>query len=109
MASCDDYRPKIRNDEWKEDKDLNEELFNFVRQNMKRKEILDFVAQKYPMHAWSLRSLCRRLRYFNIKFVDYNVELNCLEEAVREKMKRPGNLLGYRSLHKIKDPRNTRA
>ena len=39
-------------------------------------------------------------RYFNIQFVDYNVELNCLEEAVREEMKGPCNLLGDRVLHK---------
>ena len=65
MASCDEYRPspRIRNEEWKEDGDLKEELFNFVGQNMKREEILDFVAQKYPMYAWSLRALCRCLRY----------------------------------------------
>ena len=28
------------------------------------------------------------------------MELNCLEEAVHEEMKGPGNLLGYRVLHR---------
>ena len=45
--------------------DLKEELFNFVRQNMKREEILDFVAQKCPMYAWSLRAPCRCLHHID--------------------------------------------
>ena len=30
-------------------------------------EVLDFVSKKYPMYAWSLLTLCRRLHYFDIK------------------------------------------
>ena len=60
MASRGVMNIGLAHDEWKEDEDLKEELFNFVRQNMKREEILDFVAQKHPMYAWSLRALCQR-------------------------------------------------
>ena len=52
------------------------------------------------MYAWSLRTLCRRLHYFDIKYIDYEIELNDLEEAVRKEMNGPGNLLGYRALHR---------
>ena len=37
------------------------------------------------------------MKYFEIKYVDYDVSV---EEAVREAQDGPGQLLGYRSLHK---------
>ena len=44
--------------------------------------------------------LCRRLHYFDIKYIEYEIELDDLEESVRKEMNGPGNLLGYRALHK---------
>ena len=29
-----------------------------MKQALKRDEVLDFVSKKYPMYAWSLRTLC---------------------------------------------------
>jgi hypothetical protein len=52
------------------------------RQNLKRCEILDFFDQKYRIYPWSLRTLCRRLKYFAIDFIDYDTELDSIEEAV---------------------------
>lgn len=53
------------------------------------------------MYAWSLRIPCRRLHYFDIKYIDYEIELDDLEASVRKEMNDPGNLLGYRALHKM--------
>ena len=40
------------------------------------------------------------MKYFEIKYVDYDVSVEEVEEAVREAQDGPGQLLGYRSLHK---------
>ena len=44
-------------------------------------EILDLMRKDYPMYAWSLRSLARRMQYFEIQFTDYDVEVNDVEAA----------------------------
>ena len=54
----------------------------------------------YPMYAWSLRSLARRMQYFEIQFTDYDVEVNDVEAAVVKEIKGPGKLLGYRAINK---------
>lgn len=64
----------------------------------KKSEILDFIESKYPMYAWSGRTLARRLQYFDIKFTDYEVDIEDVKEAVRREMDGPGQLLGYRSM-----------
>ena len=53
--------------EWKDDMDLKNDLAKFVRQNLRRLEIPDFMRKDYPMYAWSLRSLARRMQYFGIR------------------------------------------
>ena len=63
-------------------------------------EILDLMRKDYPMYAWSLRSLARRMQYFEIQFTDYDVEVNDVEAAVVKEIKGPGKLLGYRAIHK---------
>ena len=59
-----------RNSDWQEDQDLKDDLVKYVRQNLRRKEILDFVKINCPMNAWSPRTLSRRLQYFGIEFTD---------------------------------------
>eukprot|EP00794_Sanderia_malayensis_P009299 gene9299-10280_t len=87
--------------EWKNDKTLEEELNGYVEKNLKRKEILDFVKQRYPQYPWSLRSISRRMKFFGIKYVDDDrADLGDVEQAVREELDGPGQLLGYRALHK---------
>ena len=89
---------RIRNPEWKNDEELKQDLEKFVQQNLRRKEILDFMMSKYPMYAWSIRSLTRRLQYFDIKFTDYDVDLEDVEQAVKKELEGPGKLLGYRAM-----------
>ncbi len=91
---------RTRNENWKDDQELEEDLEKYIKQNLKRKEVLDFVSSKYPMYAWSLRTLCRRLSHFNIKYTNYEIELGDLQAAVEDEMQGPGKLLGYRGLHR---------
>ena len=39
----------IRNDTWKCDEELKWDLEGYVKQALKRDEVLDFVSKKYPM------------------------------------------------------------
>ena len=87
-------------DAWKDDRDLRHDLETYVKQNLRRLEILDFVKAKYSNYRWSLRTLCRRLNHFGIRFIDYDTNLGSIEQAVRKEMDGPGRLLGYRALHK---------
>ena len=66
---------------------------------MKRKEMLDFLRRDFPTYAWSIPTLDRRLRYFNIFYTDTNVTLDEVKEAVGKELEGPGKLLGYRALH----------
>ena len=90
---------RIRNSDWEDDIDLKNDLAKFVRLNLKRLEILDFMRKDYPMYAWSLRSLTRRMQFLGIQFTDYDVEVNDLEAAVEKEISGPGKLLGYRAMH----------
>ena len=71
-----------------------------VQRNLKQQEILDLVKGHYPMYAWSLRTLSRRLQHFGIKFIDYGIDVKEVKRAVEKEMDGPGRLLGYRALHK---------
>ena len=86
---------RVRNSEWKQDEYLQNDLKKYVFGNLKRNEILDFVKRDYPQYAWSLSSLKRRLAFFDIKYVRYDIKIEDVEEAVREEMEGPGQLLGY--------------
>lgn len=104
---------QIRNADWMQDQTLKDDLSQYVRQNWKKSEILDFIELKYPMYAWSGRTLARRLQYFDIKFTDYEVDIEDMKEAVRREMDGPGQLLGYRSMqqkvreiHRLNVPRD---
>ena len=52
------------------------------------------------MYHWSLRTLCRRMSHFDIKYTNYDVDVAQVEEAVRKEIDGPGRLLGYRAMHK---------
>ena len=81
---------RIRNEEWQQDDDLKDMLARYVKENLRRREILDFVCRDFDQYVWSLRSLDRRLEYFNIRYTDRNVELGEIKTAVRQEMDGPG-------------------
>ncbi len=92
---------------WKDDEDLKNDLESYVKQNLKRTEVLDFFSKKYPMYMCSFRTLCRRLSHFDIKYIDHQVNLDDVRQAVEKEVQGPGRLLGYRALHrKIREIHN---
>lgn len=101
------------NENWKNDQSLEEDLRKYVARNYQRKEILDFVLLKYSQYKWSMPTLDRRMRHFNIYYINYDTPLERVQDAVREELNGPGKLLGYRALnqklrlcHDVKVPRD---
>ena len=90
----------FRNDDWKEDIALKNDLKKYVGQLFKREEILSFVQKDYPCYTWSIRSLDRRLRHFEIYYSDRDVSVEDVRKAVAEELDGPGKLLGYRAMQK---------
>ena len=90
----------IRNSDWEDDEQLKSDLQRYVKQNLRRREILDFVRQDFPEYAWSLGTLSRRLAFFGIQYIKYDTDIEEVETAVREEIEGPGQLLGYRAMHK---------
>ena len=82
---------------WCEDERLQEDLRNYVGQNMKRKEKLDF-QRDFPTYAWSIPTLDGRLRYFNIFYTHTNVTLDEVKDAVGKEFEDPVNVLKLQAL-----------
>ena len=94
----------VRNPEWENDEALRIDPERYVRQKLWWYEILDFVKLQYPIHAWSLRSLACRMQFFQIKYTDYEVEVEEVKTAVQKELQGPGKLLGYRAMQqKVRD------
>ena len=91
---------RFQNTDWEDDEDLEDDIKRYVMQNLKRNEILDFLKRDYPQYAWSLPTLSRRMRTFSIRYVDYNVDVDSVWEAVSSELAGPGKLLGYRSMQR---------
>ena len=68
-----DGAARIRNDPWKEDLNLREKLKDYVTEGLRREEILHFMLRDFDCYAWSIRTLDRRLRYFDIIYTDTDV------------------------------------
>ena len=90
---------RIRNKSWADDQSLKEALRNYNRQGYQRKEILSFMVRNFGEYAWSLRSLDRRLSYFNIYGNDRSVSVEDVKSAINKELMGPGQLLGYRAIH----------
>ena len=87
-------------DAWWEDLKLREDMERYVRQGYKREEAIDFLKQDFPMYAWSIRSLDRRLRCFEIYYNNPEVSVEEVKDAVKKELEGPGKLLGYHAMHK---------
>lgn len=85
---------------WRADEALKEDLVKYVRACYQRTEILSFVSRDFPQYKWSLRSLDRQLRHFDIFYIDHNIEVADVEQAVQGELEGRGKLLGYRAMHK---------
>ena len=81
------------------DYNLEEPLRNHNRQGLQRKEILRFMVRDFGEYTWSLRSLDRKLSYFNIHRNDKSVSVEDVISAINKELMGPGRLLGYRAMH----------
>ena len=84
----------VRNTDWKFDNELEETIKCLVLRNFKRSEILDFLKRDFPDYSWSLASLSRRMKYFDIKYTDYSTTVEQVRAAFQEENIGPGQLLG---------------
>ena len=82
----------FRNDAWKEDLDLKEDLKKYVGKLLKREEILSSVGRDYSCYPWSICSLDRRLRHFGIFYSDREVTVDDVRQAVSKELDGPGKL-----------------
>ena len=85
---------------WKEDDLLKDALKKYVKQGLQREEAIDFLRKDFPQYAWSIRTLDRRLRHFEVYYKDDTVSVEDVKVAVKKELEGPGKLLGYRSMHK---------
>ena len=90
---------EMSSDEWKYDLKMRDDLLKYVQQNLRRKEILDFVRRDFPIYKWSISTLARRLDHFGIKYIDRTLGIEPVVVAVKKEVAGPGRLLGYRALN----------
>ena len=88
-----------RNSDWKNDEKLQRELTSYVAQNLKRVEILDYMKRDFGEYEWSLSTLARRLRAFEISYINYDTDLDTVKNAFQTEVNGPGKLLGYRAMN----------
>ena len=86
--------------EWMHDTDLASQMKEYTKQGFTRKEMLDYLREMFPQYPWSVRSLDRRLRFFNIYKNESDIKMEDVKAAVEQELEGPGKLLGYRLLHK---------
>ena len=48
---------------------LKSDLKKYVKEDLRRTEILDFMKRDFSQYAWSLSSLDRHMRYFDIYII----------------------------------------
>ena len=86
------------NSTWKDDENLKSDLEKYVSCRMLKREILLHMQKDYSQYCWSSRTLTRRLAFFNIKFIDYSVPLEDVQDAVQSELAGPASKLGYRAM-----------
>ena len=74
------------NTAWKENENLENKLRSYVLKQMQINEILDYVSSDYHTYPWSLRTLDRRLRYFNIYYINKNLPLDEARNEVKNEL-----------------------
>ena len=87
-------------DVWKADEYLKNEMTKYVTQGLKRTEMLSFLRRNFPQYAWSIRTLDRRLRHFQVFYTDTAISVEDIKTAVGKELEGPGRLLGYRAMQK---------
>ena len=85
---------------WVHGNDLKEASSQYVQQGLQRCEILEFLGRDFPEYPWSIRSLERRLRHFEIYYNSNHIEIDDVMRVVENELRGPDHLLGYRAMNK---------
>ena len=64
---------RTRNGSGKNDTILQEQITKYVAQRLQKKEILDILQKYFPMYVCNYRTLTRRMTFFEIKFINYEI------------------------------------
>ena len=75
-------------------------MVEYVKQGLQRTEMLNFLNSNFALYAWSLRTINRRLRHFDIHYNDKNMSVEEVKDVVKKELDGPGKLLGYREIHR---------
>ena len=89
---------RIPNKSWALDRRLEETLQNYSRKGLQRKEMQSFKVRDFGEYFWSLRSLDRKLRHFNIHSNE-SVSVEDVKSVANKELMGPGRLLGCRAIH----------
>ena len=90
---------RIKKSEWVSDGELKRELSKYVTKGPQRNEISSYMLRDFPQYSWSIKTLDRRMRYFNIFYHSNNVSLNAVKEIVKGDLNGAGKVLGFRAMH----------
>ena len=89
------------------------DLEKYVKQSVKRVEIIEFVERDHSDCPWSIANIDRRLRHYSIGYIECNRPLENVYAAIQTELSGPGKLLWYRALnqklriqHAVKVPRH---
>ena len=100
--------------EWKGDSDLKFQLESLVKKAYERSETLHVTQKDFPQYTWGcIKTLDRRLRHFNVRYIKYETPVKDVRNAIRKEMEGPGRLLSVRAMtrklrivHDIQVPQN---
>ncbi len=85
---------------WKDDGLLRAAMQDYVKQGLKREETINFLQGDFQQYQWSMQTLDRCMRHFCIYYIDKDVSIEVVKEAVQEELAGPGKPLGYRAMQK---------
>ena len=76
------WRSSKSNQEWWLDASSNAWRW-FIEESLAKLENSEILESKYPMYEWRKRTLAPMLQYFDIKFTNYEVDIEDVKEAGR--------------------------
>eukprot|EP00794_Sanderia_malayensis_P012630 gene12630-13921_t len=84
---------------WKDDELRCAAMQEYVKKGLKREETPNFLWRDFSYYKWSMRTLDRCMLHFQIYYIDKDVSIEEVKEAVKKAMEKKihinHNLLGF--------------
>ena len=94
---------RIYDSSWKDNLYLMQQLKQQNSKGMHLQDILSYLKHDFSHYSWSLITLNRRLRFFNIYRHNKNITADKVTVAVKKECEGPEQLLSYRAMyHKVR-------